>query len=421
MPQRRIFLMSVRKIKKESGWSFLIICILVAGLMASILIPSIGSSLQLAFSNYSNELAPWVVVAPKGNCPNPFTCQQILPDGIVPQIRAISGVQRVYPIVINDTAFPKTNVTLTNIDGNNITLNSFATVYPSAVVGGPKGYPVDLMDIANGTFPHDGESAFVINALLPNILRLNHNYTVDLASNYDGSGSPITPPFNATVSGIMAMNPLFGDIELFWNSSFLMNKLGSVAYNQTFGGNGTNYIIIKVGNVADVPAVVSQLDKMLKPYPLFVAVYNQQLIQSLDSFVYQTAPLYAILESVALVAVIAITFFTSYAVAGKRKWEAGLLVSQGWSWGFVFFLYFFYFVILFLTAFVASSLASIFLSHFLVFKYTVFIKRLSVTVSVLPIYLLETFVLSIGMSSLASYTIVRRLRGTGIDRILAEF
>ena len=225
--------------------------------------------------------------------------------------------------------------------------------------------------------------------------------------------------FNATATGVIAMNPLFNNFYVLWNSSFIRYELGNATYNRLFGGE-PNYVIIKVDSINDVTNVVNQVDDIINPYPRFVVWYNQALIDSLLSFQSQTAPLYYALDIIALIAAIAVTALLANVSSGRRIWEAGLFIAQGWLWNNVYRLYYFYFLIISISGFALSLIASIIISHLLVFRYQVYASTLSIQLVISPVFVFIAFILAITIPFLASYIALRKFR-RNIDRMLAEY
>lgn len=288
--------------------------------------------------------------------------------------------------------------------------------FRSALVGGPSSFPAFLLEVKNGSFPQGSEPAFVIYENLPPFI-FGKNYTVYLS--LLDKIEPISNLFNATHIGVLATNPLFSYVGVFWNSTFVMQELGPTLYNQTFYGE-PNYIIVKVDNVNDVASVVDRLNAIIQPYPKFVTEYNGVLIDSLRSFQSQTAPLYYALDVAALIGAIGVTTMLASISARRRIWEAGLFVSQGWRWSSVFRLYYLYFLLLSSIGFAIAVVGSIVVSNFLAFSYVVFVSIFTIKVSISPIFVLTSIVLVIFIPYVASYIVQRRFR-KGLDRLLAEY
>ncbi len=135
----------------------------------------------------------------------------------------------------------------------------------------------------------------------------------------------------------------------------------------------------------------------------------------------QTAPLYEIIGLISLVAVIAITFLVSHLVAGKRSWEAGMLLTQGWKWRESYSLFSYYFLMLSIVSFALAAVISVAASHFFTSTYYIFAQQVTVTAAADPFYVVTGLLLAILMSPFASWTVVRRLKRMGLDGILRAY
>jgi len=385
--------------------------IIASTLSSFIVLASASSSLQYGLQNYVNQFAPWIVVTPEGPCQLP-SCAKTLPFSVIDNISSLAGVQNVYPMVLFIVWEVHHNQSLIfNGQPEVLTLNIGSR---SAVVGGPGGFPSILLDITDGNFPQGTQNAFVHVAGYPPPLS---NYSKFItAFNND---TPLSSMFNATSTGVFAMNPLFQEFQLIWNSSFIRYELGNATYNQLFAGE-PNYVIIKVDSINDVTNVVNQVDNLINPYPRFIVRYNQALIDSLLSFQSQTAPLYYALDIIALIAAIAVTALLANVSSGRRIWEAGLFIAQGWLWNNVYRLYYFYFLIISISGFAISLIASIIISHLLVFRYIVYGTTLPIQLVISPVFVSIAFILAIAIPFLASYIALRKFR-RNIDRMLAEY
>jgi hypothetical protein len=396
------------------GWSIVIIGVLTSGLTAWILIPSIGATLSSNLTNYANGVGTYISVEGSG---------AVIPQDTINQINSIPGVQVVYPFVVNMTYFVVHNFT-TSLGGQEhvVPLARFG-VY-STVIGGPNGFPPSLLAMAGGRSPRN-EPEFAFEPYLENAnppqtdVSLGVAREVVIGCRNCVNITTVGSYFNATAVGEVAFNSLFSDIALFWNSTFMMNHLGPQLYRQEWGGNGSNYLIIKVDNVADVTKVGNTISELLSPP--FQASYDQVFAQDTESFVTQTAPLYEILGLVSLIAVIAITFLVSHLVASKRSWESGMLLTQGWTWRELFSIYSYYFLILSLASFALASGISVVASQFFSSTYYVFAQKVTVTAAADPFFVAAGLGLAILMSFFASWTVVRRLKRMKLDGILREY
>lgn len=412
--KRKLVKLSLKRIVRETGWSLVIIGVLTSGLTAWILIPSIGSTLGSNLTSYANGVATFISVEGSGS---------VIPPATISKISSIQGVQAVYPFVVNATYFVVHNFT-TTLGGQEHVVPLARFGVPSAVVGGPNGFPPDLLALSAGRSPGN-EPVFAFEPYLKNAnppqidVSLGGTNEVVIGclscANITTTGSY----FNATAVGEVAVNPLFSDVALFWNSTFMMNHLGPQLYQQEWGSNRSNYLIVKVDSVADVSRVGNTISRLLSPP--FQASYDQVFAQDTQSFVTQTAPLYEIIGLISLVAVIAITFLVSQLVASKRSWEAGMLLTQGWRWRELFTLYSYYFLILSLVSFALASLISVVASHFFTSTYYIFAEKVTVTAAADPFYVGTGLLLAALMSFFASWTVLRRLKRMGLDGILRAY
>jgi predicted lysophospholipase L1 biosynthesis ABC-type transport system permease subunit len=220
---------------------------------------------------------------------------------------------------------------------------------------------------------------------------------------------------------MIAANPLYSEVAVMWNSTFMMDTLGPRAFNQTFGAGQTNYLIVKVDNVSDVSVVASQLNEILKSYPPFQLFYDQAFAQNAESYVTQVAPLYQVFGLLSLIAVVVVTFLVSQLVAGKRSWEAGMLLTQGWSWNKITSNYFYYFLLLSLASFSLAAVVSIGLGNFFTATYLVYAQKVTLNASADPFYIATGLLLAILIPFFASLTVIRRLKRMGLDKILREY
>jgi len=400
---------------REVGWSVVIVGVLTSGLTAWILIPSIGSTLSSNLTTYANGVGTYISVEGSGGA---------VPQSTIRNISAIPGVQEVYPFVVNGTYFVvhNFNTALGTGQWHVIPLANFGV--SSVLVGGPGGFPPALLTLSSGKAPGN-EPAFAFEPYLEDSqppqtdVQLGVAQEVAIGCGACANVSIVGSHFNATAVGEVAVNPLFSDIALFWNSTFMMNHLGPQLYQEEWGSNRSNYLIVKVDSVADVPRVGSAISQLLPPP--FQANYDQVFAQDAQSFVTQTAPLYEIIGLISLVAVIAITFLVSHLVAGKRSWEAGMLLTQGWKWRELYSLYSYYFLMLSIVSFALAAVISVAASHFFTSTYYIFAEKVTVAAAADPFYVVTGLLLAILMSLFASWTVVQRLKRMGLDGILRAY
>jgi hypothetical protein len=421
-----------RRVRREVGWSLVIILILTSGLVAWILIPSVATSLELGVSNYSNGVGTYFVVNPSGTRCSPIfeACSYTLPNNVTDAVASIPGVERTYPIILNLTRDTSPCWSIDVVTGKNVSYAHCFTGYTSALLGGPKGFPPDLLALTQGRLPDNAPEIAVNQGMITNAARpwrLDQTKPLEMGcelcpetNTFHGN---ITDPFNATVVGVAALNPLFVNVFLFWNSTFMLHKLGPVLYHQTWGVNGSNYVIVKVDSVADIPPLVNATERIIQApeYGLFGVMYNQALSQSLQSLTTQTAPLYQLIGILSLIAVVGVSFLVAHLIAGRRDWEAGVYLTQGWKWSEVYTLYSVYFLILSLASFIIAAVVSYFAIKYFVATYNVFGTIVTFTASVVPLYLISGLAFAFALAFFAAYTVVRRQRRMGLDNIVREY
>jgi len=425
--RRKVFGLSLRRIARETGWSLLIVGVLTSGLVAWILIPSVASSLESSVSNYSNGVGTYFVVNTSGSRCNlllsAVSCARILPRNVTDDFAAIPGVQKVYPIILNLTTLIEP-CSGTAQNGSVVTYPDCHISYTAGLLGGQRGFPTNLLALSSGRLPRD-QPEFAASQTVANLSEVK---TVTITCLFCPGTSPtefgnITDPFSATDVGEVALNPIFVNVFILWNSTFMLHKLGPTLYRQTWESNGSNYVIVKVDSLADVPRVVNATEQLIRApqYGLFGVMYDQALSQSLQSLTTQTAPLYQLIGIVSLIAVVGVSVLVSHLIAGRRDWEAGVYLTQGWTWRDVYILYSIYFLVLSLAAFAIAVVVSTFASHYFTATYDVYGTFTTFTATVDPFYLVTGLAFAIALAFFASYTIVRRQRRMGLDSIVRAY
>jgi hypothetical protein len=412
---RRTLKLAAGRTLREVGWSVVIVGVLTSGMTAWILIPSIGSTLSSNLTNYANGVGTYISIEGNG---------ATVPQEVIENISAIPGVQHIYSFVVNRTFFvvKNWNTTLGTGQWHVVPLAHFGV--NSAVVGGVDGFPPALLALASGNAP-GGNATFAFEPYLKESqpsqtdVHLGVAQEVVIGCGTCANVTAVGSYFNATAVGEVAFNPLFSDIALFWNSTFMMQHLGPQLYQEEWGSNRSNYLIVKVDSVADVSKVGTTIGKLLSPP--FQANYDQVFAEDAQSFVTRTAPLYEVIGLISLLAVVAITFLVSHLVAGKRSWEAGMLLTQGWRWRELYSLYSYYFLTLSLVSFGLASAISMIASHFFTSTYSIFAQQVIVTANADPFYVVTGLLLAVLMSFFASWTVIRRLKRMGLDGILRAY
>lgn len=431
------FQLSVRKARREYGWSLIIVAILTIGLTTWITLPSIGYSMSSALNSYANGESTYIVVIPAN--PSAFgvsggsSGQNVLPKSLINQMEQIDGVQSVYPVLVNSTT-----VTVTNYDvistWNTVINGTFTEGLDSlknetlhfnlegATIGGATGFPLDLVHAVTGRDPTTGEAAFMLNggaleSNLTNFFRLNGTIPLSVAGKN----------FTAEYVGQNEASPLFSSIAQLYDPNFLKQELGSTLYNQTFGGaNGYDYVIVKANSIENVSAVSSNLQSLLETSNApsagsFQVVYDQAAVIDLESVSSGAASTYLLLGAFALVLAVSLMFVVNYVAFNRRGWEVGLLLSQGWSWKRVYRYISFYFLMLS----GISTGAAIGLSYAILSSQSHVLQIYGSTYGTestpqLP-FLLITLVIVLVLSFVSPRLTVSQLRKQGLDKILRLF
>ena len=253
---------------------------------------------------------------------------------------------------------------------------------------------------------------------------INGTYDVQFSCLTCFSEPNVTSEFNATAVGLTASNPLLGDVFILWNSTYVENFMGPTLYNQTFLGNDqsyADYVIVKVDTLQDVQPVVTALQAVLEPYPVFGIVSNQALKASLLSYNGLTGPVYEALGLASLASVAAVVFFVAYIVVGRRSWEAGLVLAEGWSWNEVLQYYWSYLMVMGGIALAISLPLSAYLIGSFGASYSVYGQTVRFTAYLDPYYVLAALALMMVVACLSGLVFVRRMKRLGLDGILREY
>ena len=398
----------VKKIRRDISWTLLVVLILTAGLTAWILIPSVAGSLRNGLESYANNISTFLVV--ENSCRLNGTVA-----GWLPQIQSLVGVQSVYPITLNYTYILSRFQTIV---GGVPTTMTIVEGIQSAVIGGSMGFPSQLLLFSWGVAPKENESSFILNDnRLSSVNVTGINQVKIGSSDWTGSGGV---KFNATVAGISALNPLTAQVSLLWNSIFLRQKLGWQLYNATFGGP-PNFLIVKVDKIDNVERVAGQVGQILQNNRCFSVAYDQATLLALQSLQTQSLPLYAILQFGSLATTTAIIFLVSYLASSRRKWEAGLLITQGWSWGRYSRFVIYYYSALALASAALSVLLALVLERFFLYQYNLSGSVLKIPTSVDLFFVATTFPIALAVCAGGSLISASRLKSLGLDRILREY
>lgn len=399
------------KIRRDASWTIILVLILTSGLTVWMFVPSLSGSLQTGLGDYGDRVSTYIVIQNTAGL-HPGGGSTTL-QNLLPQIESLPGVQAAYPIDYNYTN-ELGNFVICLPNCRNIT---GVTGFESAVIGGRNGYPSALIELTEGHIPQGNESAFIDNN--PNIAAF-HNGTYQLMIGSNDWNSTRGIKFNATIAGVSAVNPLTGQIQILWNATFLQHELGSRLYNSTFGGP-PNFMIIKAGNIGEVEGVAAAVSKLLKSDPSFFVTYDQATLLALQSLESQSVPLYWLLTGISLAASATVIFLVSYLGAARRKWEPGLLLTQGWTWAKYSRFILSYFLIIAVVSFAIGAVVALSIDHFFLYQFQVTGNILTVKTAIDPLYVISAFPLSLFVSSIASLASISRMRRMGLDNILREY
>lgn len=395
----------IRKLCNEKIWSISLVGLLTIGLITWMVVPSLSASLEEGFRSYNNSVATYMFVYNTGE----DGYQSRLPAKVTMEIRALAGVLEVYPIVINFTYFIDA-FTMHLPGGRNITINRMAV--ESAVIGGQNGFPEALISLSAGRLPGN-EAGFLLNGLAAESFKLNQSYIVDF--------SEFSQKFNATAVGQMPYNPMLQQATILWNSTFLQQQLGSQLYEQTFGGEGANLFIIKAQDIGQVEKIADNLKSIFADYPGYSIIYDQTGVKSQISFQSGTGILYDLIGLASFFSTSSIIFLVTYVFSSKRRWEAGLLITQGWKWNKVLRVYVYYYLTLGILAFILSAFFSILIAGQIRYSFQVYASTLTIPVTISPYLLTTGLIISLMVSIAAAYFGVWRMKHMRLDNLLKEY
>jgi ABC-type antimicrobial peptide transport system permease subunit len=419
---------AICKVSKERIWSLAIVGLLTVGLTTWMVVPSMSESLQRGLSSYGNNVATYMFVYNTGL----DNYNSRIPANVTHEIAAIKGVQKVYPIVTNLTHFFDIERIWTLANGTQLNMTGAIEGRQSAVIGGQGGFPQSLIGLSSGRMPENMEASFVINGIAAWEITLNQTYAVgfqetlrngDLEANQYlnlATGQKYLR-FNATAVGQMPYNPMLQQVDVLWNPTFLQQELGSQLFNQTFGGEGANYFVVKAQEVGQVKQIADKLQSIFADYPSYSVIYDQVTVEAQLSFQSGSGVLYSMIGTISLFSVISIVFLLTYMFAGRRKWEAGLLITQGWNWRRVTKLFFCYYLVLGIIAAAISTFLAIVIGSRIEYSFQVYANTLVIPILISPYLLASSLAISLLVSTVAAYFAVWRMRQMGLDNLLREY
>ncbi len=411
---------------KEKMWTIAIVGLLTIGVTTWIVVPSISASLQSGLSSYASSVATYVFVYNSGW----DNYLSRVPANVTDKVASIPGVQEVYPIVTNYTFFIGSKIEWILADGTRLNMTGAIEGHKSAVIGGQVGFPESLISLSKGRFPGI-EAEFLINGAAASTLTISETRTVgfSIASNTgisddkffrDSYGNEYIH-FNATAVGQMPYNPMLQQVDVLWNSTFLENELGTQLFNQTFGGEGTNYVIVKAQSIEEVEQIAHEVQSMFVNYPGYSVIYDEATVQTLLSFQSGSQTLYDLIGVASLFSVVSIIFVFSYVFSGRRRWEAGLLVTQGWSWHRVNRLFLYYYLVMGVIAGVLSILLSAIISSQITYSFQAYGETLKIPLLVTQGTWASGIAISLIVSTSAACFAVWRMKRMGLDNLLREY
>jgi ABC-type antimicrobial peptide transport system permease subunit len=389
-------------------------------------VPSISASLQEGLSSYGNSIATYMFVYNTGQ----DDYESRIPENVTNEIVSIEGVQEVYPIVANFTHFISNRIG--HLPGGAVlTLTGSIEGHKSAVIGGQGGFPQSLISLSAGKLPENGDAAFIINGVASWSFSMNKTYTVlfpmsseDVSLNTsiyrDFLGREYVQ-FNATVVGQMPYNPMLQQVDILWNPTFLQQKLGDQLYDQTFGGEGGTLFIVKAQDINQVKTVANKLQLVFADYRGYSVIYDQTTVEAQLSFQSGSGILYNLIGVTSLFSVVSMVFLVTYVFSGRRRWEVGLLITQGWNWRRVTKLFFYYYIVLGIVSVAISALLSLIITSQIGYSFQVYANTLIMSVSISPYLLASGLVISLLVSGAAAYFAVWRMKKMGLDNLLREY
>lgn len=415
---------ALKKLKKERIWSIALIGLLTIGLMSWMVIPSVSSSLQKGFSVYGDNTGTYIFAYDSGN----FTSR--VPENVVDQIREIPHVSIVYPVIDNYTTFFDAQFGLTLANGTRISIPGVMS-RESAVIGGQDGFSEALIGISDGRLPKQGELSYIINGVNAESSLSNIPAPVGFPeplpssakgeSYFDSVSGKTYVRFNATEVGVMTYNPMLQEISILWDRTSLQQQLGDVLYNQTFGGNGANYFIVKADDINNVKEVATSLQSIFKSYSSYRVIYDEATLNAQQSFESGSNILYQLIGITALVSVVSLVFLATYMFSGKRSWESGLLITQGWSWKKVTALFSSYYLIIGVISLLLSIPLSVFVGNYSAVSFQVYANTLTIPISVNLYYMVSSVAIAFIVSLIAANFAAWRMKKLGLDNLLREY
>jgi ABC-type antimicrobial peptide transport system permease subunit len=291
------------------------------------------------------------------------------------------------------------------------------TVLASSAVLGDNGYPTDLISILFGEIPSP-ENPGMLDLTGGTIQNMNTKEPIKVGDVFQVEIAGVE--FNSTIVGSAATIP-FVDIIFLWHASTLTNLLGPALYEETFGHQRPNYLIVKAESMDYVEEVVNGIRDILKDRSVYQVRYDGYALSLIKQLKTQTEPLYRLIGVASLGATFAVIFFASYVNFNKRSWEIGLLLSQGWCWRSILYLYSSYFLVIAVLSGGISLLLSVLISNLLSFNYEVYRTNIIVSTQLSELQMMSAIPAAIGIGFLSVYLLIWRSKKLGVEGLLREY
>jgi len=409
--------LSTRKLGRDLKYTLLLAFIIGSGLASWILLPSISDQLYSNLYYYSNRVATYVIVSAKGNLGG--INAGLLPPAAIQLMSVTKGVEQLYAFKTNYTYLTFHNISGVAAFGNGTKREVVFPSYNVGVLSAPVGigyFPPELVSLVEGRLMRSGEAGFISNC--DGALDFQTHSPLVLNKTYNVSASGAT--FNASVMGKNAINPLYQEICTLWDPSFLKQELGPANFTAEFQGD-PNYAIVKVDSINDVRSVVASMNTVLNSYPGYVVTFDEATLIDLQNLQQQSGPLYHLIGWIAPISTASIALFASFLASGRRSWEGGLLISQGWNRRRVFTFVLSYHGLISIVATVLGGFVSYVVNRFVVFRYQVYGAELVIFPSLVPIYLVSSLPLALGISAIIAVLESWRLRRLNLESALRDY
>jgi hypothetical protein len=422
--------LSLLRVRRQLLAALLLVAIVTSSCLAFILVPSLSANLSTGLTGYSNQVATYIVAQidwngnqAVGSCINdPAACSLLSPQ-LVDRMSTLPGVEKSY---VAESNVVWLTFTLTNLTGRvcsdgvcvtqtNQTQHMEGEMVAGVLGNGTGSYPPALVTLSSGRLPREGAAEFVVLSSF-----VNQGITLTVGKNYTFHANLSHRNFTSTLVGIEQLNPLLAGTGIFFDATFMKNLLGPGLYTQTFGSSGANLVVLKAATSSDVQPIADNVTKLLTIYPYYTVTYDAATIANLRAYDQQTAPLYLFLSGVAIVSAAAATMLVCYLGIGKREWEAGLLVSQGWSWSDLTKYFSYYYLPIMASGWAVAAILSYVIGPNVAFGFTVYGSTLTLSAYPVLTFVVLGLAVMLALAFISSGIAVRRLRKKGLDEILRE-